>query len=413
MKRRVVVTGLGIISPIGCNLSDYWKSLKNGTSGVRLIESFDARELPVRIAAEARDFDPLAYLPVKEVKRMDRMTQLGVSAAKQAIDDSRFLTSTYHPERVGVITGSGIGGIGTLETQHSQLLTKGAHFVSPLFIPMMIPDIFPGQVAIDFGFYGPNYSVVSACATSSHALGVAMMHILSDDADVMITGGAEASVTPLAIAGFTNMKALSRQNDQPSRASRPFDLNRDGFVIGEGAGIVVLEELGHAIKRDAHIYAELAGYGFSADAYHITQPHPEGKGSAMAIKSAIRMSGLPKDAFGYINAHGTSTILNDKYETMAIKSVFGDDANKIAISSTKSMTGHLLGAAGAIEFITLVLALDHQLIPPTINYETPDPECDLNYTPNIAQKREFFAGLSNNFGFGGHNSVLAIKKYEM
>ncbi|PIS28609.1 MAG: beta-ketoacyl-[acyl-carrier-protein] synthase II [Candidatus Marinimicrobia bacterium CG08_land_8_20_14_0_20_45_22] len=412
MKRRVVVTGLGIITPIGCSLPDYWESLENGTSGVKLIESFDAHELPVRIAAEARAFDPVTYLPLKDIKRMDRMAQLGVSAAKQAVDDSQLLTSTFRQERVGVVTGSGIGGIETLEFQHSQLITKGARFVSPLFIPMMIPNIFPGQIAIDFGFSGPNYSVASACATSSHAIGIAMMHILCNDADVMITGGSEASITPLAIAGFSNMKALSRRNDEPARASRPFDLNRDGFIVGEGAGIIVLEELGHALKRDAHIYAELVGYGFSEDAFHITQPHPGGKGSAMAIENAIRMSGLPKEAFGYINAHGTSTILNDKLETIAIKSVFGDDAKKIAISSTKSMTGHLLGAAGAIEFIALVLAMNHQIIPPTINYETPDPECDLNYTPNIAQKRDFSAGLSNNFGFGGHNSVLAIKKFE-
>lgn len=412
MKRRVVITGLGIISPLGSEISIYWDHLVNGISGVGFIQSFDTDSLPVKIAAEVRDFDPLKYIDPKEIKRMDRVTQFGISASHQAIEDSDLLHFQYNPERIGVVTGSGIGGISTLEAQHSILLSKGARFVSPFFIPMMIPDIIPGQIAIEWGFMGPNYSVTSSCSTASHAIGIAMMHIQNGDVDVMISGGSEASITPLCIAGFTNMKALSRRNDEPTKASRPFDLNRDGFVIGEGAGIVVLEEMEHAINRNAKIYAELAGYGFSADAYHITAPHPEGKGAVIAIEAAIRMSGIPKENFGYINAHGTSTPLNDKFETKAIKQVFGDMSHQINISSTKSMTGHLLGAAGAVELIALALALNHQTIPPTINYETPDPECDLNYTPNTAQKRRFGAGLSNNFGFGGHNAVLAVKQFE-
>jgi len=314
-------------------------------------------------------------------------------------------------ERVGVIVGSGIGGISTLATQHQILMTKGHRMVSPFFIPMMIPDIIPGQIAMDYGFCGPNYGVTSACATGSHAIGVAYQHICNDTADVMVTGGAEAAVTPLAIAGFANMKTLSRRNDAPQKASRPFDRERDGFVIGEGAGIVILEELEHALRRKAKIYAEIVGFGFSADAYHITAPHPEGKGAVISMENAIRMSGLPKTAYGYINAHGTSTQLNDRNETTAIKKVFGEQAYKINVSSTKSMTGHLLGAAGGIEFIALVQALLNQIIPPTINYEYPDPECDLNYTPNVAQKVKIVAGLSNNFGFGGHNAVLAAQVY--
>lgn len=412
MKKRVVVTGAGVISPIGNDVHTFWSNLINGVSGVGKITSYDVSELPVRIAAEVKDFDAGQWISPKDAKRMDKVTQFGIAASEQALRDSGLLDSDIHPERVGVIVGSGIGGIHTLEHNHSILITKGCRFVSPLFVPMMIPDIVPGQIAINHGFMGPNYSVTSACATSSHTIGIAMQHILMGDADVVVTGGTEASITPLAVAGFTNMKALSKRNDEPEKASRPFDLQRDGFIIGEGAGIVILEELEHAVKRGAKIYAELTGYGFSADAHHITAPHPEGKGAVLAIEAAIRMSGIPKKDYGYINAHGTSTQLNDKYETLAVKSVFGQQAYELNISSIKSMTGHLLGAAGAIEFIALCFSLQHQIIPPTINYEEPDPDCDLCYTPNKAIKKTFTAGLSSNFGFGGHNAVLAAKIFE-
>jgi len=412
MEKRVVVTGVGIISPIGNDVPTFWSNLISGVSGVDIIKAFPVDDLPVKIGAEVKNFDPTEWIDLKETKRMDPVTHFGIAASEQAILDAGLKDSSLDPERIGVIVGSGIGGIQTMENQHSVLITKSHRFVSPFFIPMMIPDIIPGRIAINHGFMGPNYSVTSACATSSHAIGIAMRHILCGDADVIITGGSEASISPISLAGFTNMKTLSRRNDDPQKASRPFDLNRDGFVIGEGAGIVVLEELEHAIRRSAPIYAEITGYGFSGDAHHITAPHPEGKGQSLAIRSAIKMSGLNTEDFEYINAHGTSTLLNDKYETIAIKSVFGQHAYDLSISSTKSMTGHLLGAAGAVEFIALCLALRDQIIPPTINYEEPDPDCDLNYTPNKAIEKSIHAGLSSNFGFGGHNAVLAAKKFE-
>jgi 3-oxoacyl-[acyl-carrier-protein] synthase II len=403
---------MGIISPIGNDVPSFWQNLLNGKSGIGPITAFDSTDFSVQIAGEIKNLDPLAYLNPKECNRMDRFTILGMIAAQQALEDSGLLSASVPSERIGVLTGSGIGGIATLEDQHRTLLEKGPRAVSPLFIPMMISDIFSGHIAMRWGFNGLNYSVVSACATASHALGIAFQHIRVGDADVIVTGGTEASITPLSVAGFARMKALSTRNAEPEKASRPFDIERDGFVVGEGAGIVVLEELQHALKRNAPIYAELIGYGFTADAYHITAPHPEGLGATQAIENAIRMSGLPKTSFKYINAHGTSTPLNDKYETLAIKKVFGKLATELNISSTKSMTGHLLGAAGSVEFIALVLALRHQIVPPTINYEYPDPDCDLNYTPNKAQKLSFSAGLSNNFGFGGHNAVLAAKIFE-
>ncbi|HDP66985.1 MAG TPA: beta-ketoacyl-[acyl-carrier-protein] synthase II [Candidatus Marinimicrobia bacterium] len=412
MQKRVVVTGAGIISPIGNDVPTFWSNCVNGVCGIDIIQAFPVAELPVKIGAEVKNFDPTDWIDPKEARRMDRVTHFGLAAAEQAIRDADLKESSINPERVGVIVGSGIGGIQTLEQQHSILLNKGHRFVSPLFIPMMIPDIIPGHIAINHGFMGPNYSVTSACATSSHTIGIAMRHILCDDADVIITGGAEASISPIALAGFSNMKALSRRNDEPHKASRPFEMHRDGFVIGEGAGIVILEELEHAMRRSAPIYAEIKGYGFSEDAYHITAPHPEGKGQALAIQRAVNMSGMNLEDCDYINAHGTSTPLNDKYETVAIKSVFGKHAYNLSISSTKSMTGHLLGATGAVEFIALCLSLRDQIIPPTINLENPDPECDLNYTPNTAVKKTITSGLSNNFGFGGHNAVLAAKKFE-
>lgn len=400
---------MGIISPLGNDVHTFWSNLLHGKSGIDRITSFDPTDYPVRIAAEVRDFDPLAYFSPKDASRMDRVTQFGTAAAIQAVRDAHLMECNPDPDRVGVIVGSGIGGISTLEAQHTILLQKSHRFVSPLFIPMMIPDIIPGQIAMEFGFCGPNYGVTSACATASHAIGVAYRHILAGDAEVMITGGAEASITALSLSGFANMKALSRRNETPQAASRPFDAQRDGFVMGEGAGIIVLEELEHALRRQATIYAEVVGYGFSADAYHLTAPHPEGKGAVLAMEQAIRMSGLPKTAFGYINAHGTSTPLNDKNETTAIKTVFGEQAYQLHISSTKSMTGHLLGAAGGVEFIATALTLARGIIPPTINYEYPDPECDLNYTPNTALRKQVTAALSNNFGFGGHNAVIALK----
>jgi len=406
------VTGVGVISPIGNDVPTFWSNLLNGVSGVDIIRAFPVDELPVKIGAEVKNFDPTRWIELKESKRMDPVTHYGIAAAEQAIQDAGLTESAVNPERVGVIVGSGIGGIQTLEAQHSVLINKSHRFISPLFIPKMIPDIIPGHIAINHGYMGPNYSVTSACATSSHTIGIAMRHILGGDADIVITGGAEASISPLSLAGFTNMKALSRRNDDPPKASRPFELNRDGFVIGEGSGIVVLEELEHAVRRSAPVYAEITGYGFSGDAYHITAPHPEGKGQALAMQSAIKMSATNLEDFAYINAHGTSTSLNDKTETIAIKSVFGKQAYNLNISSTKSMTGHLLGATGAIEFIALCLTLKHQIIPPTINYEEPDPDCDLNYTPNRAVERKITNGLSNNFGFGGHNAVLAAKKFE-
>jgi len=406
------VTGVGVISPVGNDVPTFWSNLINGVSGVDKIKAFPVDNLPVQIGAEIKNFNPTDWIDLKESKRMDPVTQYGIAAAEQAISDAGLDDTALNPERVGVIVGSGIGGIQTLENQHSILINKSHRFVSPFFIPMMIPDIIPGHIAIRHGYMGPNYSVTSACATSSHTIGIALRHILSGDADVIISGGSEASISPISLAGFTNMKALSRRNNEPEKASRPFDLNRDGFIIGEGAGIVVLEDLEHAIRRSAPIYAEITGYGFSGDAHHITAPHPEGKGQALAIRSAINMSGLNPEDYDYINAHGTSTPLNDKYETIAIKSVFGKHAYNLNISSTKSMTGHLLGAAGAIEFIALCLALRDQIIPPTINYDEPDPDCDLNYTPNKAVERSIRAGLSSNFGFGGHNAVVAAKIFE-
>jgi len=411
-KKRVVVTGMGTINPIGEDVPQFWENAINGKSGIDIIQAFDTEGLRVRIAGEVSDFDPLDYFERKKAKRMDRVCQLGMVAAREAVKDSKLENHALDPSRVGVVTGSGIGGIQTLEKQHERLLKKRARFVSPLFVPMMIPDMIPGRISMEWNFTGPNYSVTSACATASHSIGVAYNHIQIGDADVVITGGSEASVTPLALAGFTNMQALSKRNDEPQKASRPFDKERDVFVMSEGAAIVVLEELEHAKKRGAPIFAEMLGYGFSADAYHITAPHPDGQGAAQAMEQAIKNSGHSIEDFKYINAHGTSTAANDPTETKAIKKVFGEMAKEISISSTKSMTGHILGATGGVEFIALVKALQNQIIPPTINYDNPDPECDLDYTPNEARELKFKAGLSNNFGFGGHNATIALKRYK-
>lgn len=412
MKNRVVVTGLGVVSPVGIGKDKFWQALLNGQSGVDKITRFDVSNFTTKIAAEVKDFNPQDYLDKKEAKRMDRFTQYGVAAAKLALEDADLQISEENAEDVGVIVASGIGGIETLEEQHKVLLEKGPNRVSPFLIPMMIINMAGGQISIATGAKGPNSTIVTACASSTHSIGDAFKLLQRGDAKVVITGGTEAPITPLGLAGFCAVKALSSRNDEPQRASRPFDVERDGFVMGEGAGMVILETLDHALARGARIYGEVAGYGLTGDAYHITAPDPAGLGAARGMSMAIRDAGLEPIQIDYINAHGTSTDMNDKFETLAIKRVFGDYANKVAISSTKSMTGHLLGAAGAVEFIAATLAVNEDIIPPTINYEHPDPDCDLNYTPNQAKKMLVRAAISNSLGFGGHNATILVKKYE-
>ncbi len=405
----MVVTGQGIVSPLGNSVEEFWKRLVAGESGIGPLTRFDATGYDTRIAGEVRGFKPEEYMDRKDIRRTDLFVQYAVAGTAQALEQSR-IQGQVDPTRFGVIVGSGIGGISTFEEQHRQLLEKGPNRVSPFFIPMMISDMASGQVSILFGAKGPNYCTVSACSSGAHAVGEAFRLIQNSEADVMIAGGAEAPVTPISFAGFCSMKAMSTRNDDPVRASRPFDSQRDGFVMGEGAGIVILEELEHAKKRGATILAEVVGYGATGDAHHMTAPAPEGEGAARAMQAAIDDSGLPLTEFGYLNAHGTSTPLNDKFETQAIKSVFGEHARKVAISSTKSMTGHLLGAAGGLETIICILALERKLLPPTINYEHPDPDCDLDYVPNTARPVEARAALSNSLGFGGHNVTLALSR---
>ncbi len=408
--RRVVVTGIGVISPLGNDLEEFWKRLSAGESGIGPVTRFDATAYGTRIAGEVKSFRAEDYMERKDVRRTDLFVQFALAATHQAVRQSA-VQDAVDPDRYGVVVGSGIGGIATLEDQHRQLLERGPGRVSPFFIPMMISDMASGQISIQYGAKGPNYCTVSACASGAHAVGEAFRIIQNGEADVMITGGAEATVTPLSFAGFCSMKAMSTRNDEPARASRPFDSQRDGFVMGEGAGILVLEDLEHAQKRGVKILAEVIGYGATGDAHHMTAPAPEGEGAARAMRAAIEDSGTHPETFGYLNAHGTSTPLNDKFETQAIKSVFGVYANKLAISSTKSMTGHLLGAAGGLETIICVLTLDRQTLPPTINYENPDPDCDLDYVPNTARKVDLRAALSNSLGFGGHNVTLALSRY--
>ena len=411
MKRRVVVTGLGMITPVGNDVATTWRALTEGKSGAGPITKFDASNFPVRFACEVKGFDPLRAMDRKEAKRADLYTQYAVSAAVEAMADAGLSPGNgYDVDRTGVILGSGIGGLKSFEEQHDIYRERGPSKISPFFIPMFIADIAAGIVSMRFNAKGPNYATVSACATSAHAIGDAFRTIQYGDADIMITGGSEATVTPMAIGGFANMKALSERNESPATASRPFDATRDGFVMGEGAGVVVLEELEHAKARGAKIYAEIVGYGATGDAHHLTAPAPEGEGAQRAMKRAMKDAGVGPADVDYINAHGTSTPANDLNETKAIKAVFGDRAKDINVSSTKSMTGHMLGAAGAIEFIFCALATRDSVIPPTINYETPDPELDLNYTPNQAAKRPVRLALSNSFGFGGHNVSLAIKR---
>ena len=408
--RRVVVTGLGALTPIGNSAEELWAALLQGRSGIGPITKFDATGYPTRIAGEVRNFDPLAYVDKKEARRLDPYLQYAIAASSMAVADASLDPANVDAERFGVLIGSGIGGITTLLDGEEVRKTKGPDRVSPFIIPMLIVNMASGLVSMRFGAKGPNSSVVTACATGNHAIGDAYRMIRYDEADVMIAGGAEAIIVPLTIAGFCSMKAMSTRNDEPEKASRPFDADRDGFVCGEGAGIVILESLEHARRRDARIYAEVIGYGMTGDAHHMTAPDPEGDGAARAMALALKTGRLAPSDVGYINAHGTSTPYNDRFETLAIKRVFGDHARKLAVSSTKSMTGHLLGAAGGVEAIATVLALHHGVLPPTINYETPDPECDLDYIPNQARKQDVEVALSNAFGFGGTNATLAFRK---
>jgi 3-oxoacyl-[acyl-carrier-protein] synthase II len=413
MKRRVVVTGMGTITPVGNDVATTWRSLIEGKSGTAPITKFDASNFPVKFAAEVKGFNPLDYMDRKEAKRADQYTQYAVAAARQAMTNAGLVERNgMDPDRIGVIIGSGIGGLKSFEEQHDVYRERGVGKISPFFIPMFIADIAAGIVSMMFNAKGPNYATVSACATSAHAIGDAYRTIQYGDADVMITGGAEATVTPMAIGGFANMKALSERNDSPETASRPFDSTRDGFVMGEGAGILILEELEHALARGATIYAEIVGYGATGDAYHLTAPAPDGEGAQRAMKRALKDAGLEPKDIQYINAHGTSTPANDFNETRAIKAVFGEHAKSVNVSSTKSATGHMLGAAGAVEAVVSAMVVGTGIIPPTINYQNPDPELDLNYTPNKSVERDVNAVLSNSFGFGGHNTTLAIKRYK-
>lgn len=410
MKHRVVVTGMGVVSALGSDLNTFWNHLIEGKSGVSRIESFDTSEYPTQIAAAVKDFKPEDYMDKKESRRMDRFVQFAVAAAKMAVEDSKLNMEQEDADRVGVIIGSGIGGLGTWEEQHTTLMQKGARRVSPFFIPMMIANMASGQVSMTLGAKGPNTAPVSACATGTHSIGDAFKVIQRGDADVMVCGGSEATILPLGMAGFCSMRAMSTRNDAPEQASRPFDMDRDGFVMGEGSGILVIESLEHALNRGAHIYAEIVGYGMSADAHHMTEPDPTGAASCM--KRAIADAGMTAEDIQYINAHGTSTPVGDKSETKAIKMALGEHAKHVAVSSTKSMTGHLLGAAGGVEAIICGLTLTHDVIPPTINVVNQDPECDLDVVPNVARKQEVKVAMSNSFGFGGHNATIVMKKYE-
>jgi 3-oxoacyl-[acyl-carrier-protein] synthase II len=407
----VVITGIGVISPVGTGKDKFWNALKKGESGIGPVTRFRADDFPTRIAGEVKDFDPAEFLDKKEIRRMDRFAQYAVAASKMAVADAELDLHKENRERIGVILGTGIGGTETFEEQHQVLLERGPGRISPFFIPMMIANMGAAQVAIALGLEGINFTVVNACAASANAVGLALRAIQNGEAEVVISGGAEASVTPMALGGFCAMKALSTRNDQPERASRPFDRLRDGFVLAEGAGVVVLESEDHARKRGARVYAELAGYGCTCDAYHITAPAPDAKGAARAMILALEDAGLAIEDVDYINAHGTSTDLNDRLETEAIKKVFGPRAYELVVSSNKSMFGHLLGAAGAVELIATALTIFEGVVPPTINYETPDPACDLDYVPNSARTMEVRAAVSNSFGFGGHNVALAIKRY--
>lgn len=411
MKHRVVVTGLGVISPVGIGKKFFWQSLLEGKSGIKKVSRFDASNIPTQIAGEVDNFDPNLYMDKKDAKRMDRNAQFAVAATKMAFEDAAIDLEKENPERVGVIFGSGIGGLETLEDQARVLVQKGPSRISPFFVPMMIPNMAAGQIGINFGLKGPNITTVTACASSTNAIGDAFKLLQRGDTDVVVTGGTEAPIIELAMGGFCAMKAMSTRNEEPEKASRPFDTDRDGFVLGEGAGVLILETLEHAKARSANIYAEVLGYGSTCDAYHMVAPDPVGAGAARAMKMALDDAGMAPEEISYINAHGTSTPPGDKGETLAIKEIFGDAAKKLAVSSTKSMTGHLLGAAGGVEAIATVLSICNDTVPPTINLINQDPECDLDFVPNKARKTIVNAAISNSFGFGGHNAVILFKKY--
>ncbi|MCX7988132.1 MAG: beta-ketoacyl-ACP synthase II [Thermodesulfovibrio sp.] len=410
-KRRVVVTGLGAITPLGLDVKSTWQAILEGKSGVGYITHFDTSAYPVKIAAEVKGFEPTNYIEPKEVKKMDRFIHFAIAATQMAIDDSGLKIDKENSERIGIVIGSGMGGLPAIEYYHKLSLEKGWKRVSPFFIPMVIINLAAGQVSLKYGIKGPNLAVTTACASGNHAIGEAFRMIEYGDADVMIAGGAEAVITPMAVSGFSVMRALSTRNDEPEKASRPFDVDRDGFVMGEGAGIIIIEELEHALRRGAKIYAELSGYGMSSDAYHITAPAPEGEGGARCMKMALHDAGVRPEEVDYINAHGTATKQGDELETQAIKTVFGEHAYKLCVSSTKSMTGHLLGAAGGIEAIFTILSIYENVVPPTINLDNPDPECDLDYVPYKSRKKEIKCAMTNSFGFGGTNASLVFKKF--
>jgi 3-oxoacyl-[acyl-carrier-protein] synthase II len=413
--RRVVVTGLGAVTPVGNSVPEAWTNLLAGCSGISTLSLFDTSAYGVKIGGEIKNFKPEDHIPSKELRHMDRSAKFGLVAAKEAVGDAGLIISDACPERVGVIMGTAAGGVDRIISQHMVLLERGPDRVSPMFLPHFLPDSTSGLVAIALGTEGPNMAVASACATGSHAVGEAFKTVLRDDADVMIAGGTEASILPVIFAGFINMKALSSRNDEPTRASRPFDAERDGFVIAEGAAVLVLEDLDHARRRGARIYCEIVGYGSGNDAFHMVQPKDQGAGAAKVMRQALRDSartvGLAPEEVGYINAHGTSTPYNDRFETAAIKDVFGDHARRLAVSSTKSMTGHMFGAAGAFEALACVKALETGWLPPTINYEHPDPECDLDYVPNCARRWQPTAAMSNSFGLGGHNATVVLRAH--
>jgi len=410
-KRRIVITGLGVISPVENDVESFWQALLAGKSGIGPITTFDSRAFDSQIAGEVKGFDPLKYMDSKEAKRMEKFAQFAVAASRQAVSDAKLDLSRENTERIGVLIGCGIGSLRIVEQEYKTYLEKGPSRITPFMVPLMIVNEAAGQVSILLGLKGPNSCVTTACASGSNAIGDAFRMIQYGDADIMLAGGTESSITHLGVGGFCSLKALSRKNDTPEKASRPFDKLRDGFVIGEGAGVVILEELEHALKRNAKIYAEMAGYGMSADAYHMTAPDPSGSGAQRAMQSALSDAGLKPEEIHYINAHGTSTALNDKIESLAIKNTFGAYAHKVAISSTKSMTGHLLGAAGGVEFVVCCLSIRDSVAHPTINQEVPDPECDLDYVPNISRKMKINTALSNSLGFGGHNATLIAKKF--
>ena len=412
MKKRVVITGLGCVTPVGTGKEDFWVNIKSGVSGIDKITRFDYTNYQTQIAGEVKDFTPEDYISKKELKKMDRFTQFAMVASKLAVADSELDLDSIDRNRMGTVIGTGIGGVETIEAQHKNLLEKGNRRVSPFFIPMMIGNMAAGQVAIEFGAKGPSTNICTACASGTNSVGDAFKIIQRGDADIMIAGGTEAAVAEFAVAGFCNMKAMSTNNDKPQQASRPFDKDRDGFVMGEGCGILILEELESAKKRNAKIYAEIVGYGMTSDAYHITTPAENGEGAARSMQVAINDAGIEPSQIDYINAHGTSTYYNDLYETMAIKSVFGEYAKNVSVSSTKSMTGHLLGASGAIEAIVCALAVKDNFVPPTINLENPGEGMDLDYTPNKGKERVINYALSNSLGFGGHNATIVLKKYE-